>query len=181
MRTSHSLGSPVRRRVKPWVPVQVAAVCYRRTSLSFEFLLVNTSAGKWTFPKGRLSPWLSASEAAAREALEEAGVRGEIQESCFAHYLDVKRALGHDNSSREITIAAYLLEVESLSTPHEADRNPTWFTPDEARERLCELRAEKYSQELVRIVDAALRTLTRTKKKVIPSGRKRTSRLLVRR
>jgi 8-oxo-dGTP pyrophosphatase MutT (NUDIX family) len=180
MRTSQSLVSPVRRRLKSWAPVQVAAVCYRRTSLSFEFLLVNTSAGKWTFPKGRLSPWLSHSEAAAREALEEAGVSGEIQESCFAHYLDLKRALGHDNRSREILIAAYLLEVQSLSTPHEAGRNPTWFSPQEARERLAELRPSKYSRELGRIVDAALRSLGQTGRKLLPSRRETSRRMIAR-
>ena len=42
-----------------------------------EFLLVNTSSGKWTFPKGRIEPTLSASESAAREAWEEAGARRE--------------------------------------------------------------------------------------------------------
>ena len=35
------------------LPLQVAAVCYRRRGPSVEFLLVNTNGGnKWTFPKG---------------------------------------------------------------------------------------------------------------------------------
>ena len=35
------------------LPLQVAAVCYRRRGPSIEFLLVNTNGGnKWTFPKG---------------------------------------------------------------------------------------------------------------------------------
>jgi 8-oxo-dGTP pyrophosphatase MutT (NUDIX family) len=177
VRINQPLNKPVRRRFKSWAPVQVAAVCYRRSALSLEFLLVNTSAGKWTFPKGRLSPWLSASEAAAREALEEAGVRGRIEESCFAHYLDVKRALGHDNRSREILIAAHLLEVRSLTTPHEADRNPTWFSVDEAKQRLAEQRATRYSRELARIVDAALQTLRRTEKKLLSRPQRRSRRL----
>ena len=172
---------PARRRCKPWVAVQVAAICYRRTAFSWEFLLVNTSSGKWTFPKGRLCPRLSASEAAAREALEEAGVRGRVQESCFAHYLDVKRAWGHDNRTREIVIAAYLLEVRSVSAPYEADRNPTWFSPHEARERLAEQRASKYSRELGRIIDAASRTLRRAEKQSLFGSRSRTRRLSVHR
>ncbi len=180
MRTSQSLGNPARRRASSWAPMQVAAVCYRRSRTSVEFLLVNTSAGKWTFPKGRLSPWLSASEAAAREALEEAGVHGEIQESCFAHYLDLKRALGHENRSREILIAAYLLEVEDLSEPHEAGRNPTWFAADEAKERLAELRAGKYARELGGIVDAAARALSRTQRKMIRSQQRRSSQIMAR-
>lgn len=174
------LEKPARRRLQAWAPLQVAAVCYRRTSVSFEFLLVNTSAGKWTFPKGRLSPWLSASEAAAREALEEAGVQGKIQESCFASYVDLKRALGHDNRSREIRIAAYLMEVQSLSTPHEADRNPTWFPAEEAKERLAEQRAGKYSRELARIVDVATRTLRRTEKRLLTARQTRSQRLMAR-
>jgi 8-oxo-dGTP pyrophosphatase MutT (NUDIX family) len=180
VRINQPLSSPVRRRFKSWAPVQVAAVCYRRSLFSLEFLLVNTSSGKWTFPKGRLSPWLSASEAAAREAVEEAGVRGRIQESNFAHYVDVKRALGHDNRSREILIAAYLLEVRSVSEPHEADRNPTWFSPEEAKERLAEQRATRYSRELARIVDVAQRTLRRTEKKRLPAAQRRSRRLAVR-
>jgi 8-oxo-dGTP pyrophosphatase MutT (NUDIX family) len=154
------------RKLKRWMPVQVAAVCYRRVGLSFEFLLVNTSAGKWTFPKGRLCSWLSPSESAAREALEEAGVLGRIQENSFAYYLDLKRSLGHDNRSREIRIAAYLMEVRSISTPHETHRNPTWFSPEEAKERLAELRAANYSRELGRIIETAIRSLRRRKSSI---------------
>jgi hypothetical protein len=36
-----------------FLPLQVAAVCYRRRGDSFEFLLVNNASGdKSTFPKG---------------------------------------------------------------------------------------------------------------------------------
>lgn len=179
-RTSHSLATPVRRPVNSRRPMQVAAVCYRRTGAATEFLLVNTSAGKWTFPKGRLSPWLSPSEAAAREALEEAGVHGEIQEDCFAHYLDVKRGLGHGTGMTEILIGAYLLEVESLVAAHEPGRNPTWFSAAEARERLAELRPGKYSRELGKIIDAALRVLRRSEKMPIPARQRRSTQLMAR-
>ncbi len=57
------------------LPLQVAAVCYRRRGLSVEFLLVNTNGGnKWTFPKGDPELSLSHCQAAEREAWEEAGV-----------------------------------------------------------------------------------------------------------
>jgi 8-oxo-dGTP pyrophosphatase MutT (NUDIX family) len=143
-----------------WLPMQVAAVCYRITRVSVEFLLVNTSGGKWTFPKGRIDPNLSGSEAAAREALEEAGVKGRIEEVHFDCYVDTKRSLGHDAESREILIAAYLLEVSRLNIPEELHRNPTWFAAHEAKSRLAERRSSKYSQELVRIIDGAVSRLT---------------------
>lgn len=135
--------------------VQVAAICYRRSEFSVEFLLVNTSAGKWTFPKGRIAPEMSPWEAAEQEALEEAGAMGTVEESSVGHYTDLKRALGHDNRSREIIIAAYLLEVGTMAVAQEPGRNPTWFTPEEAKQRLREQRAPRYSEEIARIVDAA--------------------------
>jgi 8-oxo-dGTP pyrophosphatase MutT (NUDIX family) len=62
------------------LPLQVAAVCYRRRGPSVEFLLVNTNGGnKWTFPKGDPEFSLSHGKAAEREAWEEAGVRGTIE------------------------------------------------------------------------------------------------------
>lgn len=142
--------------------MQAAAVCYRRTESSVEFLLVNTSAGKWTFPKGRIAPEMSLWEAAEQEALEEAGAIGSIEEGCLGHYTDLKRALGHDNRSREILIAAYMLEVEAICVPQESGRNPTWFTPEEARERLAEQREVKYSREIRRIVDLAETSIRRS-------------------
>ena len=69
------LARSTRRRsfVRP-TTMQVAAICYRRSQFSIEFLLVNTSSGKWTFPKGRISQEMSPWEAAEQEALEEAGM-----------------------------------------------------------------------------------------------------------
>lgn len=138
------------------LPVQVAAVCYRVRGFTLEFLLVNTSAGKWTFPKGRIDPELSGSQSAEREALEEAGARGRIDEIHFASYIDTKRALGHENRTREIMVAAYMFEVRAMVRPEESGRNPTWFTPEEAKKRLGERRASKYSGQLARLVEKAV-------------------------
>ncbi len=51
------------------LPLQVAAICYRRHGAAVEFLLVNTNGGnKWTFPKGSPCANMSHSQAAEREA-----------------------------------------------------------------------------------------------------------------
>ncbi len=145
-----------RLSVSTELPVQVAAVCYRRNGPSVEFLLVNTSSGKWTFPKGRLEPSLSPSESAAREAWEEAGAKGAIEERHFGFYLDTKRTLGHDSRTREVRIATYLFEVHNTVTPAESGRNPSWFPPSKAKKQLAEGRAPRYSKRIVNIIDAAL-------------------------
>lgn len=142
------------------LPVQVAAVCYRLNGSSVEFLLVNTSSGKWTFPKGRLCPSLSPSESASREAWEEAGAKGRIEEQHFGHYLDTKRTAGHGSRTREIRIAAFLFEVHSTETPEESGRNPNWLSPQQARKQLAEGRQSSYSKQITKIIDAALDHLT---------------------
>ena len=136
-------------------PPQVAAVCYRIRGASVEFLLVNTSSGKWTFPKGRMEMAMTASESAAAEAWEEAGVCGAIEGESFGIYLDTKRSLGPSQEVSEIAIAAYLMEVHTAMVPQESGRNPSWFTPQEAKRRLSEARAAKYSEAIHKIVDAA--------------------------
>jgi 8-oxo-dGTP pyrophosphatase MutT (NUDIX family) len=173
-----STRKQLRRRFQPLASVQVAAVCYRRTPLSIEFLLVKTSSGKWTFPKGRMCPWLSPSEAAAREALEEAGARGRIQDVRFAQYLDVKRAFGHDNRNGEILIDAFLMEVRTLSVPDESGRNPTWFCLEEAKLRLAEQRSEKYSLEFAAIIEAAWSTVRQAERKLLSRAQSRSRRLM---
>jgi 8-oxo-dGTP pyrophosphatase MutT (NUDIX family) len=139
------------------LPLQVAAVCYRRRGQSVEFLLVNTNGGnKWTFPKGDPEPPLSHGQAAEREAWEEAGVRGSIEPRHFCLYLHSKGVFWKPPGVREYVIKAFLLEVELLEEPHEATRNPTWFSPEEAKKILAKGREVKYAHELQAVVDRAL-------------------------
>jgi 8-oxo-dGTP pyrophosphatase MutT (NUDIX family) len=145
---------------------------------ALEFLLVNTSAGKWTFPKGRLEPNLSASQSAEREAWEEAGAVGVIESVQFGWYVDTKRAPGE---VREIVIAAYMFEVHRTATPEESDRNPTWFTPEEAKKRLGERRDPKYSLKLASLVDVAVKRATHSKTRSSARQRPRESSLLLQR
>src|SRR5262249_23845703 len=142
------------------LPIQVAAVCYRRSESSVEFLLVKTSAGKWTFPKGRLNPSMSASESAALEAWEEAGARGRIAEQHFGSYLDVKRGLRHDSGASEVRILAYLFEVYGTVPPEEIGRDPNWFSPNAAKKQLAEGRSSHYARQIANIIDSAMEHLT---------------------
>ena len=121
------------RNLQHALPLQVAAVCYRRRGQSVEFLLVNTNGGnKWTFPKGDPMPSLSHSQAAEQEAWEEAGVRGQIEPRHFHLYLHSKGVFWKPPGVREFVVKAFLLEVEDTVTPPEPQRNPTWFSSAEA-------------------------------------------------
>ena len=53
-------------------------------------------------------------------------------------------------------IKAFLLEVEQAGTPLEPMRNPTWFTPEQARKILAKGREVKYARELQAVIDRAV-------------------------
>jgi 8-oxo-dGTP pyrophosphatase MutT (NUDIX family) len=132
---------------------RAAAVCYRRQGESLQFMLVQTRRGQWTFPKGRIeageSPW----RAAEREALEEAGVRGRIVPELLTTY-PYEKCMA-DGGSVVQTVAAYLLHVESDRDTAEPWRNPTWFAPEEAKQRLGLGRGPSYREAHANVIDEA--------------------------
>ena len=139
------------------LPMKVAAVCYRRRDSGIEFLLVQTSGGgKWTFPKGSPESNLSHSQAAAREAQEEGGVRGRIEPRHFHVYLYSNGVFWKPPGVREFAVKAFLLEVRQSGRALEPLRNPRWFAAEEARELLAKGREVKYARELQSVVDRAL-------------------------
>jgi 8-oxo-dGTP pyrophosphatase MutT (NUDIX family) len=142
------------------LPLQTAAVCYRRRGTLIEFLLVNTSSGsKWTFPKGDTDPELSHSRAAEREAREEAGVHGRIEPRHFHLYVHSKGVFWKLPGVQEFVVKAFLMEVERTVDPQEPLRNPTWFTPAEAKKALAKGREVKYAAEIQAVVDRAVECL----------------------
>jgi 8-oxo-dGTP pyrophosphatase MutT (NUDIX family) len=146
------------------LPFQVAAVCYRRRGSSVEFLLVNTNGGnKWTFPKGDPDASLSHSQAAEREAREEAGVRGSIEPRHFHLYIHSKGVFWKSPGVREFVVKAFLMEVEQAGRPEEEMRSPTWFSPDEARKILAKGREVKYAREMQAVVDRAVEQIATAK------------------
>jgi 8-oxo-dGTP pyrophosphatase MutT (NUDIX family) len=139
------------------LPLQVAAICYRRRGSAMEFLLVNTNGGsKWTFPKGSPDANLSHSQAAEREAAEEAGALGTIEPRHFHLYIHSKGVFWQPEGVQEFVVKAFLMQVHQMRRPDESMRKPTWFSPEEARRRLAKGREVKYAQELQTVVDRAL-------------------------
>ncbi len=142
------------------LPQQVAAVCYRKQNSHAEFLLVNTNGGnKWTFPKGAPDTRLSHSQAAEREAREEAGAIGMIEPRHFHVYIHSKGVFWQPNGVQEYAVKAFLMEIRQTRKPHEDDRNPTWFDDEEARVILAKGREVKYARELQMVIDRALEQL----------------------
>jgi 8-oxo-dGTP pyrophosphatase MutT (NUDIX family) len=159
------------------LPLQVAAVCYRRRGTAVEFLLVNTNGGsKWTFPKGCTDTRLSHSQAAAREALEEAGAVGVIEPRHFHLYLHSKGVFWQASGVQEFVVKAFLMQVTSMRAPGESMRNPTWYAAAEARDILAKGREVKYAGELQAVIDRALEHIQPAAFASVARGEPRTAR-----
>jgi 8-oxo-dGTP pyrophosphatase MutT (NUDIX family) len=142
------------------LPLQVAAVCYRRVNSHAEFLLVHTNGGdKWTFPKGAPDARLSHSQAAEREAREEAGAIGIIEPRHFHVYIHSKGVFWQPGGVQEYVVKSFLMDVRQTRRPDEDFRNPTWFDSEQARAILAKGREVKYARELQTVVDRALEHL----------------------
>ena len=147
-------------RVSKSLPLQVAAVCFRRQGAAVEFLLVNTNGGnKWTFPKGSTDARLSHSQAAEREAAEEAGALGTIEPRHFHLYIHSKGVFWQPGGVQEFVVKAFLMEVHEVRPADEPMRHPTWFSPEDAKRRLAKGREVKYAREMEVVIDRALERL----------------------
>jgi hypothetical protein len=58
------------------------------------------------------------------------------------------------------------MEVTEGGHPHENDRNPTWFLPENTRKILAKGREVKYAKEIQSVVDRALEFITTPKPEI---------------
>ncbi|MFQ5614048.1 MAG: NUDIX hydrolase [Anaerolineae bacterium] len=111
---------------------QSAALPYRRREGRFEILLITSLKKKrWIIPKGIVEPGLSPGASAAKEALEEAGVVGEVSPRPVAVY-------EHRKWGGTCRVEVFPLRVtETLDRWPEAEwRERRWLTLAEAVRRV---------------------------------------------
>jgi 8-oxo-dGTP pyrophosphatase MutT (NUDIX family) len=108
--------------------IQAAAIPYRfRPDGRFEALLVTSSSGRWTAPKGWIDPGRTGAETAALEALEEAGVIGTVEEPSLGVCTDTTA----DGDAREMQVFALLVDRVLDHWQEEDTRRRQWMTVDE--------------------------------------------------
>jgi 8-oxo-dGTP pyrophosphatase MutT (NUDIX family) len=110
--------------------VQSAALAFRRSEGALQVLLVTSrDTGRWVLPKG----WPKAREmlhaAAAREALEEAGVRGKIAHTPIGAYGYGKRLAGGAVVDCRVEVFPLAVERQLKSWSEQAQRTQGWFSP----------------------------------------------------
>ncbi len=119
--------------------LQVGALCWRRTGKGLRVLLITSrDTGRWVIPKGWPMRNRTDAEAAAREAYEEAGLRGEVSPRRIGIYtyqkvLDPKRAI-------PCVVRVFPLEAHEMlqKYPETGQRRVKWFAPDKAARKVAE-------------------------------------------
>lgn len=126
---------PERGPVPDYFFTQSAVLPYRRVDGQIEILLVASRRGtRWVIPKGVKEPELSLRDSASKEALEEAGVRGRVDEEPIGHY-------EYEKWGGVCEVAVFPMEV-SDSVPEdeweENHRERRWVDAKEARRLIDE-------------------------------------------
>jgi 8-oxo-dGTP pyrophosphatase MutT (NUDIX family) len=116
---------------------QVGAICLDPGSGKV-LLVTSRGTGRWVIPKGWPMEGRTLGGAAAQEAWEEAGVRGQISADELGRYTYEKRQ--DARSAVHIEVRVFALEVESQSDdfPERRERKRRWLRPSEAAQLVAE-------------------------------------------
>ena len=134
------METPVSQIVEYEARAQIAALPYRIDKNRTMILLITSrGTGRWVLPKG----WVEASdpdpaEAAAREALEEAGVIGEIYKTGMGTYTYFKSLDGGANVLCSVSVYPLQVKRELKSFKEAGQRILEWFSVEDAADAVKE-------------------------------------------
>ena len=116
---------------------QVAALCWRRAPLLEVLLVTSLRTKRWILPKGWPEAGLTLAQAAAREALEEAGVIGEVSSEAIGHYHYIKEKAGHALPIR-VDIFSLRVTRQRRLWAEKGTREIAWLPAEQAAARVAE-------------------------------------------
>jgi 8-oxo-dGTP pyrophosphatase MutT (NUDIX family) len=110
--------------------IQFGVLPFRRTEDGLQIMLVTSrSSGRWILPKGWRAHGLAPHLSAAKEAFEEAGLRGATSERSIGVFRHLKTGF-----RREVRVEIFPMEVtEQLDDwPERFQRRRQWFNVHQA-------------------------------------------------
>ena len=108
---------------------QSAVIPYRIKDGNMQIMLIGSSKrNHWVVPKGIHEPGMSAQKSAAREAYEEAGIRGDVSKPMLGKYV-------YSKWGADCTVEVYTMQVSEVlpdSAWEETHRGRKWVSVEEA-------------------------------------------------
>lgn len=117
--------------------LQVAALCLDPDT-GRVLLITSRGTGRWVIPKGWPMEGRTLSGAAAREAWEEAGVRGRVGLEELGRYSYEKGLSRGFSIPVEVRVFPMQVESRASSFPEAGERRRKWFSPRKAAELVAE-------------------------------------------
>jgi 8-oxo-dGTP pyrophosphatase MutT (NUDIX family) len=122
--------------------VQYGALCFRQkgTGPDIEILLITSrDTGRWVIPKGWPMKRKPPHQAAATEAMEEAGVRGKANKTSIGRYIYLKELA--NGSVTPVIVEMYQVHVTKVHKEYKekGQRVLAWVDPSEAARRVREV------------------------------------------
>ncbi len=125
--------SPPKAAAKRTTGIQYAALPYRVSGETIEILLITSlTTHRWIIPKGWPMNGHEPSVSAAREALEEAGVSGEIEKTAIGHYHYFKQVKNSFNLPCKVDVFPLKVTRERKTWPEKDERQRRWYAVPEA-------------------------------------------------
>ncbi|MFC0389497.1 NUDIX hydrolase [Muricoccus vinaceus] len=119
--------------------LQFAAVPLRQDGYRLRvMLLTSRDTGRWVLPKGWAEQGLTGPEVAAKEAFEEAGLRGEVQAGPFGTYRYRKCMSRGRVIPCRVEVFAMWVDQVLEDWPERSQRAREWFSPREAARKVQE-------------------------------------------
>jgi 8-oxo-dGTP pyrophosphatase MutT (NUDIX family) len=127
-----------------------------RLSPDLEILLVTSrETGRWVIPKGWPMKSKTRREAAAIEALEEAGVEGRIQRQPLGDYEYLKVLRSGDAQRCRVTVFPLEVQVQHDTWREQDQRSTQWFAWDAAAAGVREPGLARLMRKFARLMHRA--------------------------
>jgi len=117
-------------------------------------LVTSRGSGRWLIPKGNIDPGLTPAEAAAREAYEEAGIRGKITtDAPIGFFTSFKTLKSGDEKPVTVEVYPLLVDRQLKRWPEAKQRDACWMAVRDAAKAVTDPGLARLLLRLVEILE----------------------------
>lgn len=117
-------------------------------------LITTRGRGRWTIPKGWPKAGMADAELAAKEAVQEAGVEGDIGAEPLGVFNYTKRLHLFSWATCRVEVYPLRVRVHRLEWPEKQARKMRWVSPDEAASIVADTELASLLRSVFHLSDA---------------------------